>query len=90
MLGPKNTAVDVADILIAGLMNGSISLASEPGLITCDQPIKLYRVRAGDTLSAIAMKFYGNANEYPKILQANQDTLAKSAVLHDGDELVIP
>ena len=26
MLGPKNTAADVADILIAGLMNGSISL----------------------------------------------------------------
>jgi hypothetical protein len=26
MLGPTNTAADVADILIAGLMNGSISL----------------------------------------------------------------
>jgi hypothetical protein len=29
MLGPKNTAADVADILIAGLLNGSISLDGE-------------------------------------------------------------
>lgn len=29
MLGPKNTAADVADLLIAGLMNGSIVLDAQ-------------------------------------------------------------
>jgi nucleoid-associated protein YgaU len=30
-----------------------------------------YTIKHGDTLSAIALKFYGHANKYPAIAQAN-------------------
>ncbi|WP_158792991.1 LysM peptidoglycan-binding domain-containing protein [Granulicella sp. L60] len=30
-----------------------------------------YTIKSGDTLSAISLLFYGNANKYPQIAQAN-------------------
>ncbi|MGI4756615.1 MAG: LysM peptidoglycan-binding domain-containing protein [Janthinobacterium lividum] len=31
-----------------------------------------YTIKPGDTLSAICVKFYGNANKYPQVAEANQ------------------
>jgi len=31
-----------------------------------------YTVAKGDTLSAIAKKYYGDANQYPRIFEANE------------------
>ena len=30
-----------------------------------------YTIKSGDTLSAICLKFYGNANKYPQVAEAN-------------------
>lgn len=30
-----------------------------------------YTIKSGDTLSAVCLKFYGNANKYPQVAQAN-------------------
>ena len=30
-----------------------------------------YTIKSGDTLSAICLKFYGRANDYPKVAAAN-------------------
>jgi LysM repeat protein len=49
-----------------------------------------YRVQAGDTLSKIAKQFYGSANEYPKIFEANRDKLSNPDKIQVGQELVIP
>jgi nucleoid-associated protein YgaU len=49
-----------------------------------------YTVQAGDTLSKIAKQFYGSANEYPKIFEANRDKLANPDKIQVGQELVIP
>jgi len=51
---------------------------------------KTYTVKAGDTLSKIAKEFYGNANEYHKIFEANRDKLKSPDVIRDGQVLVIP
>jgi nucleoid-associated protein YgaU len=51
---------------------------------------KTYTVKPGDTLSKIAKEFYGNANEYNKIFQANQDKLTSPDKIQVGQELVIP
>ena len=37
-----------------------------------------YTVKAGDTLSAIAKKFYGDETEYMKIYEANKDLIGSS------------
>ena len=49
-----------------------------------------YTVKSGDTLSKIAKEFYGNANEYPRIFEANQDKLQSPDKIQVGQELTIP
>lgn len=51
---------------------------------------KTYTVKSGDTLSKIAKEFYGNANEYNKIFEANTDKLSSPDKIQVGQELVIP
>jgi nucleoid-associated protein YgaU len=49
-----------------------------------------YKVQPGDTLSKIAKQFYGNANAYMKIFDANKDQLSDPNKINVGQELVIP
>ena len=51
---------------------------------------RTYTVKAGDTLSKIAKEFYGNANEYNKIFEANKDQLSSPDKIKVGQELKIP
>lgn len=48
----------------------------------------LYRVSAGDSLSKIAQKFYGDANRYTDIARLNN--LNPTAVLYIGQPLRLP
>ncbi len=47
-----------------------------------------YTVQRGDTLSAIAERFYGRAGEYRRIAEANG--IADPDLIHPGQQLVIP
>jgi nucleoid-associated protein YgaU len=51
---------------------------------------RTYKVQPGDTLSKIAKEFYGNANEYNRIFNANRDKLENPDKIQVGQELVIP
>jgi len=53
-------------------------------------PRRTYTVKPGDSLSKIAKDFYGNANDYMRIFEANKDTLNDPNKIHAGQELVIP
>jgi LysM repeat protein len=52
--------------------------------------LRIHKVVAGDTLSKIAKKYYGNANEYMKIFDANKDMLKDPNKIFPGQELIIP
>jgi LysM repeat protein len=47
-------------------------------------------VQPGDTLWAIAKKYYGNGNQYPKIVNANKDKIKNPNLIYPGQQLVIP
>jgi len=49
-----------------------------------------YTVVKGDTLSKIAKEYYGNANEYMKIFNANKDQLKDPDKIQVGQVLRIP
>ena len=51
---------------------------------------RTYKVQPGDSLSKIAKEFYGNANDYNKIFEANRGTLNDPNKIQVGQELVIP
>ncbi len=49
-----------------------------------------YTVQSGDTLSAIAKRFLGNANDYMEIFNANKDQLSDPDKIKPGQVLKIP
>jgi len=53
-------------------------------------PMISYTVQSGDTLSAIAKKFLGNANDYMEIFNANRDQLTDPDKIKPGQVLKIP
>ncbi|EGF30684.1 LysM/phospholipid-binding domain protein [Oxalobacteraceae bacterium IMCC9480] len=51
---------------------------------------RLYTVRAGDTLSSIAVSVYGDASQYRRIFEANQPMLSDPAQVYPGLMLRLP
>ncbi|PHR12789.1 MAG: peptidoglycan-binding protein [Aequorivita sp.] len=49
-----------------------------------------HTVKSGESLSKIAKHYYGNANKYNAIYEANKGKLKSADLIHPGDELVIP
>jgi nucleoid-associated protein YgaU len=54
------------------------------------QQARMYTVQAGDSLSKISRQFYGDANQYMKIFNANRDLLSDPNKVQTGQQLVIP
>lgn len=63
----------------AGVQGGSSSTAT-----------KIYVVVSGDSLSKIAQREYGKASEWPRIHDANRDTIKDSDKIYPGQKLKIP
>lgn len=62
-------------------------------LMTVAQPAdesRWYTVVKGDNLSKIAKEHYGNANDYPKIFEANRPMLSHPDKIYPGQLLRIP
>lgn len=51
---------------------------------------RMYTVKSGDTLSAIAEEFYGDANRYNEIFEANRPMLTDPNLIYPGQVLRIP
>ena len=51
---------------------------------------RMYTVVAGDTLSHIAQRHYGNANRWPAIFEANRDKLSDPDRIFPGQVLRLP
>ena len=55
-----------------------------------DDGTQYYIIKAGDTLSAIAKQFYGDANKYPKIFDANREVIKDANLIFPGQKIRIP
>jgi nucleoid-associated protein YgaU len=63
--------------------------------VTIPQPpvpetTEIHTVATGETLSSISTLYYGKGDQWPKILEANKDTLQSPAQLRPGMRLKIP
>lgn len=70
------------EITVAKGQGGPAGAAQAPG--------RTYTVQAGDTLSKISKQFYGDANDYMKIFNANKDKLKDPDKIQPGQQLTIP
>jgi nucleoid-associated protein YgaU len=53
-------------------------------------PVQYHDVVRGDTLSAISKKYYGDANKYNAIFEANKPMLTHPDKIYPGQKLRIP
>ncbi len=53
-------------------------------------PAQTYTVQPGDSLSKISKQFYGDANAYMRIFEANRDKLSDPDKIKPGQQLTIP
>jgi nucleoid-associated protein YgaU len=89
----KNRIWDQVKLVDPSLSDITLNLSVDPSLAPAAPPPsqpKTYTVAAGDSLSKIAKQFYGNANQYNKIFEANRDVLSDPNMVKIGQTLVIP
>jgi len=60
------------------------------GVLDGTTTVVQYTVVAGDTLSKIAQKFYGDPSQWPRIFEANRDQLSNPNLIFPGQVLRIP
>jgi nucleoid-associated protein YgaU len=69
----------VAEVKIDGLQAPPVS-----------EKVEYYVIKKGDTLSAIAKQFLGNANDYNKIFEANREVIRDPNLIFVGQKIRIP
>lgn len=91
----KGTAPDAETaekaILTAGNIKG-VSKVESHIEVQSDDAVEptFYTVQSGDTLSKISKHFYGDANQYNKIFEANKPMLSHPDKIYPGQNLRIP
>ncbi len=87
---PKDQATREKIILAAGNVHG-IAAVDDNMTVDLSQPqSQFYTVVKGDTLSKISKQFYGDANDYQKIFEANKPMLTHPDKIYPGQNLRIP
>lgn len=82
-------------ILIAGNVKGVSKVVADnlrapeppPEEVSKDE---FYEIVSGDTLGAIAKKYYGKASAYMKIFEANRDIISDPNKIYPGQKIRIP
>lgn len=90
------TAATQADkekaILAIGNVEGVAQVEADIKVVDAAPPkaSRMYTVKKGDTLSAIAKAMYGKASKYPVIFEANKPMLSHPDKIYPGQVLRIP
>ena len=69
---------------------GGSSTAAPPSSAAREPAQRTYVVMAGDSLSKIAKRFYGDAGQWQRIFEANRNQLENPDLIRAGQTLVIP
>jgi nucleoid-associated protein YgaU len=77
-------------VLLVGNVEGVGQVDDRLTVETPQPEAVFYEVKAGDNLSKIAKHFYGNANKYPQIFEANKPMLKDPDEIYPGQRLRIP
>jgi nucleoid-associated protein YgaU len=79
----------------AVLMAGNVQGVSQVEVAGLQHPpeqerVEYYIIERGDTLSKIARQFYGDANKYPRIFEANHEVIKDANLIFPGQKIRIP
>jgi nucleoid-associated protein YgaU len=81
-------------VLMAGNIQGvtevNIDNLSAPAPTEKTEKVEYYVIKSGDTLSAIAAKYYGKGSLYPRIFEANREVIKNPDLIYPGQKIRIP
>jgi len=78
-------------ILMAGNVKGVSEVKAGAVSAPAQQAeVEYYIIQKGDTLSAIAKRYYGNAKDYPRIFEANREVIKDADLIYPGQKIRIP
>lgn len=77
-------------VLLVGNVEGIGSVDDNMTAAQAAPEAQYYEVKSGDTLSKIAKQFYGDANKYNQIFEANRPMLKDADEIYPGQRLRIP
>ena len=77
-------------ILCCGNVAGVEKVGDMMTVSVSEPPAEYYTVVSGDTLSKISKQYYGDANQYMKIFEANKPMLSHPDKIYPGQMLRIP
>jgi nucleoid-associated protein YgaU len=86
----KDQATQEKVILAAGNVEGVSSVDNMMSVEQSAPEAQFYTVVKGDTLSKIAKQFYGDANAYMAIFEANKPMLTHPDKIYPGQNLRVP
>ena len=91
----SGAAADAAAMEKAVLMAGNIMGVGEvkaDGLQApaASESVDYYVIQKGDTLSAIAQRFYGKASAYPRLFEANREVIRDPDLIFPGQQIRVP
>jgi nucleoid-associated protein YgaU len=66
------------------------SSSTDPSPQSTPTSIRTHTVQKGDTLSEIAKTYYGDANKWHKIYEANRDVIKNPDLIYPGQTFTIP
>lgn len=90
-----NEATRDAAVLIAGNVKGVEKVVADD-LVYPEPPpekkekVEFYEIVSGDTLGAIAKRYYGNASKYTRIHEANKELIPDPNKIYPGQKIRIP
>jgi nucleoid-associated protein YgaU len=81
----KRTEGDKPRADFSQVQGGSTTRSATPA-----DSARTYTVQAGDSLSKIAKREYGDASKWKAIYEANRDKISNPDLIHPGQALTIP
>ena len=91
----KGEAKDQAAMEKAALMAGNVEGIAKVDVSnvavqeTKEVRVEIYEIQKGDTLWAIAKKFYGDGNKYKKIFEDNKEVIKDPDKIYPGQKIRI-
>lgn len=86
----KDQATKEKVVLCCGNIAGVEMVDDDLAVKDAAPPAQYHTVASGDTLSGIAKKFYGDANKYQAIFEANKPMLKHPDKIYPGQMLRVP
>lgn len=86
----NSDAVEKAILMAGNVMGVSEIINKVKSALPLAANVDYYEIKSGDTLWAVAKKYYGDGNKYTKIVEANKEVIKNADKIFPGQKIRLP